>query len=222
MRVSHRGGPAVASDSRTVAVICPLCMSRPAARGWTTHNSSFIIGLPPVFGGGVDGGGAGRSDSDSRPAWARLRFAARPRPEGRVQFGARCRTGRVSLGSGITPTIETRRPRVPPPPLLCDRRRSVLTNFILRGERRVVAHDRLVQKPIPAPIPTRKQDEPLVHAHEEPAADRPVQRRPGLMTDAAAHAGAERQRRAGVVPLQEPPRRQHVDCNVTPSRVLRR
>lgn len=42
---------AVNSDSRTVAVMCPLWMSSPAARGWTTHNSSFIIGMPPVSGG---------------------------------------------------------------------------------------------------------------------------------------------------------------------------
>ena len=59
--------------------------------------------------------------------------------------------------------------------------------------------------------PDAKQDEPRVHAHEEPAPDRPVQRRPDLMTDAAVDVGAEQQRCAGVAPLYEPPRRQVVD-----------
>ena len=43
----------------------------------------------------------------------------------------------------------------------------------------------------PGADPYAKQDEPRIHAHEEPAPDRPVERRPDLMTDAAADVGTE-------------------------------
>ena len=85
-----------------------------------------------------------------------------------------------------------------------------------------IAYVRLSREPAPCrvvtqlgskadsePNPDAKQDEPRVHAH--PKNRRPTGQSsaaPDLVTDAAAHAGAEQQRRVGVVPLQEP---QHVD-----------
>ena len=117
VRVSQVGSLPGAAHSRTVAVISILCTSSPAARGWTTCRSSFLIGSPPV---GVPGvAEAGRSvGRRTRALRGAVHFAARPRREAGYIAGLDAdRPGQFSLGENVHHSAVTT--TVLPPPLFC-------------------------------------------------------------------------------------------------------